>query len=97
MRNIKDLTNSYNKILTLPICGRIVAVINKEIIVQFHKYVQGDATIGCQDIVISLFHHTIKVIQSQVLAEHFVTNAISLQKPFKFLQEYRGNGSLHCG
>lgn len=48
---------------------------------------QGDATIRCQDIVISLFHHTVKVVQSQVLAEHFVTNAISLQKPFKFLQE----------
>lgn len=97
MRNIKDLANSLNKMWTLPICGRIVAVINKEIIVQFHKYVQGDATIGGQDIVISLFHHTIKVVQSQILAEHFVTNAISLQKPFKFLQEYRGKWSHGCG
>jgi len=45
-----------------PICGCIVAVIDQEVVVQFHKDVQCDPAVRSQDIVISLLHHTVKVV-----------------------------------
>lgn len=68
------LKNKYLK--TAPVGGPIIAVIRKEIIVQFPKYMKSDSSIGSRYIMIGFSEHSIKAVQSHISAQELVCHLV---------------------
>lgn len=50
---------------------------------------EGDAAIGCGDVVVGLPEHGIKAVQCHVLAQQPVSQAIYFQQPLQLLQHIK--------
>lgn len=74
---------------SLPVGGSIVAVVGKKVKVELPEDVEGDAPIGCGDIVVGLPEHGIEAVQGHVLAQQPVCQAIDFQEPLELLQQMR--------
>lgn len=56
---------------------------------------EGDAPIGCGDVVVGLPEHGIKAVQSHMLAQQPVSQAIYFQEPLQLLRHIKQQQMQH--
>lgn len=56
---------------------------------------EGDAPVGCGDVVVGLPEHGVKAVQSHVLAQQPVSQAIYFQEPLQLLQHIKQRQMQH--
>lgn len=72
-----------------PVGGPVVAVVGQKVEVELPEDVEGDAPIGRGHVVVGLTEHGIEAVQSHVLAQQPVSQAIDFQEPLQLLQHIK--------
>lgn len=82
----KTRVSRWPRFPSSPVGGPIVAVVGQEVEVELPEDVEGDAPIGRGHVVVGLAEHGIEAVQSHVLAQQPVSQAIDFQEPLQLLQ-----------
>jgi len=82
-----ERTAANKRLPCQPVSGSIVAVVWKEIVIEFPKYMKSDSSVRRWDIVIGFPEHGIKAVQGHVSAQKFVSHFVYFYQAIQLLQK----------